>query len=168
MAEPLVDLFRHNTWANMRLLDACARLTDEELGATVEGTYGSIDLTLVHIEDAQEAYLQRLTGERFASELDETVFPGMEEIRTRLTRSNEELERFAAGDGPGRLIEWTRDGFDRTMPASLFLVQTVNHSTEHRSQILTILTQTGHEPPELDGWSFAEATGAFRERPSGS
>jgi uncharacterized damage-inducible protein DinB len=34
------------------------------------------------------------------------------------------------------------------------LLQAVNHSTEHRSQIATILTQLGIEPPSMDGWTF--------------
>ena len=40
------------------------------------------------------------------------------------------------------------------MPASLILLQAVNHATEHRSQIATILTQLGIEPPAMDGWTF--------------
>jgi uncharacterized damage-inducible protein DinB len=40
------------------------------------------------------------------------------------------------------------------MPVSLFLLQAVNHGTEHRSQVATILTQLGVEPPEMDGWTY--------------
>jgi uncharacterized damage-inducible protein DinB len=45
------------------------------------------------------------------------------------------------------------------MPASLLLLQAVNHGTEHRSQVATILTQLGIEPPDMDGWTFFEASG---------
>jgi uncharacterized damage-inducible protein DinB len=40
------------------------------------------------------------------------------------------------------------------MPVSLFLLQAVNHGTEHRSQIATILTRIGEQPPPMDGWTF--------------
>jgi uncharacterized damage-inducible protein DinB len=40
------------------------------------------------------------------------------------------------------------------MPAALFLVQAINHATEHRTQIKTALTQAGISPPELDGWTW--------------
>jgi uncharacterized damage-inducible protein DinB len=40
------------------------------------------------------------------------------------------------------------------MAGSLLLLQAVNHGTEHRSQIATILTQLGVEPPEMDGWTY--------------
>ena len=31
MSESLVELFRHNAWANQRLFDACEGLTDAQL-----------------------------------------------------------------------------------------------------------------------------------------
>jgi uncharacterized damage-inducible protein DinB len=40
------------------------------------------------------------------------------------------------------------------MPVGLFLLQAINHGTEHRSQIATTLTQLGVEPPEMDGWGY--------------
>ena len=40
------------------------------------------------------------------------------------------------------------------MPVPLFLLQAVNHGTEHRSQVATIMTQLGVEPPEMDGWTY--------------
>ena len=35
-------LFAHNTWANLKLLDFCETLSEEQLDATVPGTYGAI------------------------------------------------------------------------------------------------------------------------------
>jgi len=35
----------------------------------------------------------------------------------------------------------------------------INHATEHRAQIMAILTQLGIQPPDLDGWSYFEAQG---------
>jgi uncharacterized damage-inducible protein DinB len=40
------------------------------------------------------------------------------------------------------------------MPVSLYLLQAVNHGTEHRSQVATVLTQLGVEPPGMDGWAY--------------
>ena len=56
----VLELFRHNTVMNRRLLDACRRLTTEQLDATTVGTYASIGATLVHIANAQEGYAARL------------------------------------------------------------------------------------------------------------
>ena len=49
------------------------------------------------------------------------------------------------------------------MPVSLFLLQAVNHGTEHRSQVATILTQLGVEPPEMDGWAYFFESGHMVE-----
>jgi len=40
------------------------------------------------------------------------------------------------------------------MPVGLFLLQAINHATEHRSQVASILTQLGIEPPNMDGWTY--------------
>jgi uncharacterized damage-inducible protein DinB len=36
------------------------------------------------------------------------------------------------------------------------MLQAINHATEHRTHIATILTQQGVEPPVLDGWHYNE------------
>jgi len=40
---------------------------------------------------------------------------------------------------------------------SIILTQAINHSTEHRAHIMTIITQQGIEPPEVDGWAYVVA-----------
>ena len=49
MVSLLVTLYEHNTWANLRLLDFCAGLSDEQLDASAPGTFGRACDTLVHI-----------------------------------------------------------------------------------------------------------------------
>jgi uncharacterized damage-inducible protein DinB len=49
MASLLVTLYEHNTWANLRLLDFYAGLSDEQLDASAPGTFGRVRDTLVHI-----------------------------------------------------------------------------------------------------------------------
>ena len=66
---PLVMLFRHNLWANLRLLDACAALDEEQLAATIPGTYNTIHKTLNHIVWSEQQYLSDLTGREPESRL---------------------------------------------------------------------------------------------------
>jgi uncharacterized damage-inducible protein DinB len=49
MVSLLVTLYEHNTLANLRLLDFCAGLSDEQLNASAPGTFGRVRDTLVHI-----------------------------------------------------------------------------------------------------------------------
>ena len=97
MAAILVELFKHNTWANLRLLDACAGLSDEHLGASAPGTYGRAGDTLVHLVAAQDRYLALLTGTQPESPSREgDPFPGVPALRERVRRSGE----VTSGSGP--------------------------------------------------------------------
>ncbi len=40
MTTGLPDFFKYNLWANLRLLDACANLSDAQLDTTMIGTFG--------------------------------------------------------------------------------------------------------------------------------
>ena len=130
----LVEFFRHNAMMNGRLLDACRQLSPAQLGATATGTYGSIGATLVHIANAQEGYAARFLGTERPERLEESA-----------TQVAEEREVEVIGDDPPGT--WR-------MPGPLLLLQAVNHGTEHRSQVATILTQLGIQPPEMDGWTY--------------
>ncbi len=53
-------------------------------------------------------------------------------------------------------IDWD-DGTVVALPCTILLTQAINHATEHRSQIMAILTHLGIQPPDLDAWSYFEA-----------
>ena len=154
----LTELFRHNLWANSTLIDFCAALPDDVLETTVPGTYGEILKTLAHVAGAEERYLAALTGgpERRNPSLEQTI-PDLATVHEHLRQSSEALIDFAGrveGD-PTLTVTWHGGTYE--MPVSLFLVQAINHATDHRTQIKTALTQAGIEPPELDGWNWDDA-----------
>jgi uncharacterized damage-inducible protein DinB len=152
----LVEFFRHNGMMNRRLMEACRQLSPEQLGATATGTYGSIAATLVHIANAQEGYAARLLETERPERLSEDPFPGFEALAERFVRGDAQLQEAATQAGQDRKVQVTGDDPSGTwwMPVSLFLLQAVNHGTEHRSQVATILTQLGVQPPEMDGWTY--------------
>jgi uncharacterized damage-inducible protein DinB len=152
----LVEFFKHNAMMNQRLMEACRGLSSEQLGATATGTYGTIGATLVHIANAQEGYAARLLDVERPERLDEDPFPGFEVVAEHLAHGDAQLEEAATKAGHDRKVKVTGDDPPGGwwMPVSLFLVQAVNHGTEHRSQVATILTQLGVEPPEMDGWTY--------------
>ncbi len=57
------------------------------------------------------------------------------------------------------MIRSTWRGQEQAIKASVAVIQMINHGNEHRAQISTILGQRGIEPPALDGWAYAQATG---------
>src|SRR5215469_6174149 len=92
MTTGLADFFKYNLWANLRLLDACAHLSDAQLDATTRGTFGSVRETLIHLFAAEDGYVRALTGTSPTPRLKElTTFPGFDELRRRAEWSGEEL-----------------------------------------------------------------------------
>jgi uncharacterized damage-inducible protein DinB len=47
----------------------------------------------------------------------------------------------------------------------VILTQILDHGTDHRSQVSTILTSIGVVPPQLDGWAYGRAHGRVVSRP---
>ncbi len=81
MDSSLTTIFKHNLWANLRLLDLCAGLSEELLNARATGTYGRLCDTLLHILACEEIYVNLLTGREPVHTLGEGAgFPGFEEL----------------------------------------------------------------------------------------
>ena len=155
------ELFRHNSMMNMRLIAACRDLTADQLDATATGTYGSIAATLVHIANSQRSYAARLLDVPRPERLTEHPFPGWPALAGHMTEGDSALELAVAQSDLDREVVVTGDDPPGawSMPVGLFLLQAINHGTEHRSQVATILTQLGIEPPNMDGWTYIEASG---------
>ncbi|MFT4040194.1 MAG: DinB family protein [Thermomicrobiales bacterium] len=157
MSETLVELCRHNVWANDCLFDACEGLSDAQLDATLDGTFGSIRSTLMHIVGAQERIAAALAG---ASDIlvsrDRAPFPGLTALRDAARTSGETLVETAANAQDGATVTTTWRGKTYTLPVWMLLAQAIHHATEHRTQIAAILTQQGIEPPGMDVWSYHE------------
>jgi uncharacterized damage-inducible protein DinB len=152
----LLDFFRHNSMMNRRLMEVCMDLTPEQLATNTAGTYGSIAATLVHIANAQAGYAARLLDRERPERLPEDPFPGLAAVADRLRESDRQLEEATSRSDWDRQVEIKGDDPEDAwlMPVGLFLLQAINHGTEHRSQIATTLTQLGVEPPEMDGWGY--------------
>lgn len=157
MTTGLPDFFKFNRWANLRLLDACAQLSDAQLDATILGTFGSIRETLLHMLASEEGYVRSFTGTAPSPQLKElTTFPGFDELRRRAERSGTELITIAEQGNLDQIFYL--DGGTYESPAIIVLIQAMDHGIDHRSQIATLLSQQGIEPPAIDGWDYNDAT----------
>lgn len=166
--DTLTELFRHNLWANLRVLDACAGLNDEQLDATAPGTYGRVRDTLLHILACEEIYVNLLTGHEPVHTLSAGGgFPSFDELRERAHRSGEELINIAARIEPAQVLRGTWrtkpyawQGKPFAIQAAIPLIQAINHGTEHRAHVMTVLSQIGVKPPALDAWGYGLDQGA--------
>lgn len=160
MSELSAAFFQQNAWANRLILAACRDLTDEQLDATAVGVYGSIRDTLHHIVGAEGGYAFRLghTGRRL---MRDDPWPGFD-TAGELVDAYEQAFVAACDGDPGRIIRVGSPEEPYDVAASVLLVQAFNHGTEHRSQICSILTALGIEPPDLSGWDWGLATERMR------
>jgi uncharacterized damage-inducible protein DinB len=157
MSESLIQMFKHNAWANERLFDACAGLRDAQLDATADGTFGSIRDTLVHIVGAQERFVAALSEtELVGGRREHRPFQDLAELREGARSSGAALIDLAAQTESRASVSTTDRGEVYALPVWLLLVQAINHATEHRTQVAAILTQLGVEPPVMDGWTYHE------------
>ena len=74
-----------------------------------------------------------------------------------------EVHRMLADPRADTLVTETGpEGAAQYKLASL-MIQAINHATEHRTQVSTILTQLGLEPPDMTGWQYMDETGEFQD-----
>ena len=153
MASILEKFFEHNLWANLKACDACSGLTEAQLDATVHGTADSIRRTLMHVAGAEQRYVERLSG-RTPTIHERDGWAGTAALRVALDESGKALIDLAGRADPDEVLRGERQGTAYAIPVAVLYVQAINHATEHRSQVATILTQQGVEPPDFSGWAW--------------
>ena len=172
MTSPLLrDAFAHHVWATLRVIDACAALSPEQLETTVPGTFGSIISTLRHTVGADSWYLFRTSGERtvpIADGAEEAL--SLDEMRTVMDGHGALWPTVVEGDVDADAVVVTHrdDGSETHAPMSIRLAQALHHGSDHRSQICTALTTLGIEPPAIDVWDYGSNAGSVTEIPATS
>ena len=159
----LVKLFGHNAWANLKLLAVCEGLNDAQLDATAVGGYGSIRDTLQHLVIAEQNYVNQVNDHLPAVPLIRGQWAGFPTLTAAVAWAGEELlaiARSARAETVNR-VRAPRPVVEYKL--STLMVQAVTHSTEHRTQVATILTQLGIEPPDMSGWRYMEELGEIKD-----
>lgn len=162
---PCADAFGHHVWATIRLIDACSDLSHPQLDAAVPGIYGSIIDTLRHLVGSDSSYLFALSEGRVAmADVDDM---GLTELRAVMEANGQDWSTLIDEDiDPATVVVRRRsDGSESHAPAGIRLAQALHHGTDHRSQVCTALTGIGVDPPAIDVWDFAEASGRMVEIP---
>jgi len=155
------DFYRQNEWANLTLIEACRSLSDEQLDTTAVGTFGSIRDTLRHIVSAEGGYASRLGIEPSPRLQRDDPWPGFDVLGEMISAAADALAA-ATRIAPDRTIRGGPPAEPLDVEVGVVLIQGFHHSTEHRSQIATILTTLGIDPPQLSSWDWGLDTGRMR------
>src|SRR6476661_3841133 len=159
----LADAFEHHLWANEQILEACAALTEEQLGTPVPGTYGPIIETLRHLVQADSFYLWIASGQT------RVLIPGKNtlsigELRAANVDHAAGYRELLAGDlDPEEDVVEHGDGWDYSAKQGIRIAQIVHHGSDHRSQVATGLTALGIQPPDIDLWAYGSTVGRTRD-----
>ena len=155
----LVKLFEHNNWANFQIIQACSSLSEEQLDAEPQSaTKGSIRSTLIHLVSSQRGYLALLT---LPVEARPNTLLKFADLQESARISGERLVALVRDEPvkPPKPRLYTKDGY--YVEPWVVIVQVINHATEHREQIKSMLSSLGVTPPDIDGWDYGEVTKAL-------
>jgi len=146
---------QYNQWANGRLYDACADLSDADRKAAREAFFGSIHRTLNHILLCDRMWLSRLgVGELITDPLDTELYTDFEELRRERSKQDAIILDYVAAqdeDSLGGVKSYANaSGQPQQTPHGVILQHFFNHQTHHRGQVHDMLSQTTVAPPPLD------------------
>ena len=161
----LKEAFRHHAWATRELLAFCAQLRPEQLSqarpAPLAGVHGSILETFDHIVCSDGGYLGALTGHRPAWAHERGLSSDLGELAPRVDEAEALWMGFLSLPDDAARKVFLDDGTYETHSA-IVTAQALHHGSAHREQICAILRDFGLDPPEVQPWDFADATGRSR------
>lgn len=155
----------YNAWANKRLYDAAAQLSDEDYRRDMGAFFKSMHGTLNHLLVTDRIWLHRFTREgQPPRTLDAILFEHFKDLQAAREKEDQRLidwvSQMSPSDINGRFSYTTvsdmRTISQRLAPA---LSHVFNHQTHHRGQAHAILTALGHDAPSLDLIQFQRSEG---------
>lgn len=164
MPADVLELFAYNAWANRAIFDAAARLPPAAYRRDLGSSHGGMHGTLAHIVWAEELWLSRWTGRPNPAVPQGADLADLAAVRIRWETVEAERGAFLAtltadGLADTRRVRPSAGGeFVHTL-RQMFL-HTVDHSSYHRGQVVTLLRQVGVVPPSTGLIVF------YRQRPA--
>lgn len=155
----------YNAWANRRLYDAAAELSDAEYRADRGAFFGSLHGTLNHILVGDRVWIRRFTGEGPSpTQLNAILYDQLAALRAAREAEDARIVGYVdsltdaaiAGSIRYRTIS---SPMDIEQPLAAALPHFFNHQTHHRGQAHCLLTQATGRAPSLDLILFQRETG---------
>jgi uncharacterized damage-inducible protein DinB len=150
----IMELMRHHAWANAQLIDHCAALDPAILDASAPGTYGEVHRTIAHFVDGERWYISMLQGMPRPEGINVNPLPSLSDLSRYAAENGQALVELASILNGSELVRMQEDVIDVSFPAGQLLTQIVNHATEHRTHVTTVLSQHGIQHPSLSGWAY--------------
>lgn len=152
-------LFDYTEWANALVLDAAAKLSDQDLRRDVMISHRSIYGTLLHMAGAEWIWLERWHGRSPAGKdawslWQADVCPDLAMLNRQWADVIQRRASFLAKLDEARLQAELAFTLLSGAPNSMKLVDQMqhvaNHATLHRGQVVGMMRQLGVAPPATD------------------
>ena len=148
-------LARFNEWANERIYDTCAKLSDEDYKKDRRAFFGSIHNTLNHLLVVDRLWRGRIenidAGIRGLDDIPYDDLSGLRGARRAEDRAIIALVDGLDETGLDEPVSYRKmDGQPGNLPLGVILITVFNHQTHHRGQVHNMLSQAGVKPPALD------------------
>ena len=146
-------LYAFNRWANRRTIESCRSLGAKKFEAPSGGSFGSIRDTLAHVAWAEWLWLERWhhRSPKVTSLPDASSLEKIERVLNDVARGQHTFIENIADDRLKERIAYENvKGETWQYTLGQMLQHTVNHSTYHRGQIVTLSRQAGASPAGTD------------------
>jgi uncharacterized damage-inducible protein DinB len=146
----------YNAWANRRLYEAAAGLSDADYRADKGAFFKSMHGTLNHLLTTDLIWMKRFTGEGEPPDrLDAILHERLADLRAARAAEDRRIVAYIDSLDEGRLggviryrrVSSPQEFVQKLTPA---LDHWFNHQTHHRGHAHMILTSLGKTAPELD------------------
>ncbi len=152
------NVYRHHRWSNQVLIEFLSRLPASQLELTVPGTYGSSIDTMRHVISSEADYVRIIPDTPEVPQCEQDgPFGGWDELRHVAETADTALVAYVDGLTADMFFIDVDDSEEFTLSRSMLLAQIIQHATEHRSQIRTVLSAHGIEPPEISVWAWRKS-----------
>lgn len=146
-------LFRYNAWANRLVFGAVAGLGAGDLTQDAKGTQSSLEGTLKHLVGVEDIYLMIIQGQDLGAAGSQEAYFGRDLawFRDRAAEVGRGYAALTAAADEAALrqplaIPWIA----ASLTVEDGLAQVLNHSAQHRAQVLSALGERGHAVPDID------------------
>ena len=159
----------YNTlWANHRLLNACAGLSQADFVAPRTGFFPSLRATLNHILIIDHFYIDAMEGGRlgpaaWADREPCATLAALQAAQEAMDRRLIAVVEAAAETGLAHVVEVHRGSSIQRERLDRLLLHLFQHQTHHRGQAHAMLSGTPVAPPQLDEFFSAGEAGLRAE-----
>ncbi|WP_300598540.1 DinB family protein [Niabella sp.] len=140
------ELMEFNRASTAQVCSWLQQISDAQWQQPIVSSFNSIRETVLHVVNAENAWLQRLNNEAVVR-LDQTFTGSRQELMDLWEQTSRQLSDWVAGFDETKLktpFHYRRfNGQEYTSLYYQVLAHVVNHATYHRGQLVTLLRQVG-------------------------